>query len=490
MHFGRLTQQHIHGHVHRRSGAFVGQHQLPLLGGHADDGKGAALTRAHGAKGRQRLGGDGQHIALLALVAPDFFGRHTAFLQGHGAQVKTRAAFGVVGQLRKGIGQAAGTHVMDRQNRIVLGAQEPTLVDDLLRAALDFGVAALHRVKVQFGGIGAGRHRAGRAAAHADAHARAAQLHQQAARQKLLFVRLCRVDHAQTASDHDGLVVAALHGVDVAAGALLEFAEIAQQIGPAKLVIKCSAAQWALSHDVQSAGDVARLAIGCARLRVVPTQLGYGKARQARLRLGAPARGAFVTDFAARARGRTRKGRDSGRVVVRFHLHQDVLQRIGGRVLRRALRAGLGRKALDGPAFHHRRIVRISHQHVLRVGLVGVADHAKHAGALGGAVDAEVGIEDFVAAVLAVGLGEHHEFDVAGVALQLHKGLEQVIDFVIGQGQAKAGVGLLQGAAASAQHVAIVHGRGQQGLEQAGQVAAFAPNAFGHAVMQQGSDSL
>jgi hypothetical protein len=33
------------------------------------------------------------------------------------------------------------------------------VVDDLLRTALDLGVAALHRVEVQVGGVGAGRHR-------------------------------------------------------------------------------------------------------------------------------------------------------------------------------------------------------------------------------------------------------------------------------------------------------------------------------------------
>jgi hypothetical protein len=60
-------------------------------------------------------------------------------------------------------------------------ALHPALVDDLLRTALDLGVAALHRVKVQLRRVGARGHGAGRAAAHADAHAGAAQLDQQAA---------------------------------------------------------------------------------------------------------------------------------------------------------------------------------------------------------------------------------------------------------------------------------------------------------------------
>ena len=64
-------------------------------------------------------------------------------------------------------------------------AQRPAMVDDLLRAALDLGVAALHRIEVELGGVGAGRHRAGRAAAHADAHAGAAELDQQRAGREL-----------------------------------------------------------------------------------------------------------------------------------------------------------------------------------------------------------------------------------------------------------------------------------------------------------------
>jgi hypothetical protein len=64
------------------------------------------------------------------------------------------------------------------------------VVDDLLRAALDLGVAALHAVEVQRRGVAARGHRAGGAAAHADAHARAAQLHQQRAGAKGELVRL------------------------------------------------------------------------------------------------------------------------------------------------------------------------------------------------------------------------------------------------------------------------------------------------------------
>ena len=105
---------------------------------------------------------------------------------------------------------------MDRQNGITqaigaaVQAQRPTLVDDLLRPALDLGIAALHRIKIQLGHIGARGHRARRAAAHANAHARATQLNQQTAGRERQLVRLRRINHTQAASNHDGFVITAL----------------------------------------------------------------------------------------------------------------------------------------------------------------------------------------------------------------------------------------------------------------------------------------
>ena len=116
-----------------------------------------------------------------------------------------------------------------------------------------------------FGGVGAGRHGTGRATAHADAHARAAQLHQQGACREFNFVGEARVDTAQAAGNHDGLVVAAHHPVHH----LLVLAEVARQVGPAKLVVESRTAQGALGHDLQRAGDVRRLAMR-GRLRRLP----------------------------------------------------------------------------------------------------------------------------------------------------------------------------------------------------------------------------
>jgi hypothetical protein len=192
VHLGRLAEQHVHGHVDGlHGGAFVGHQQLALLGRHADHRERATLALAEGLELFERLGRDGQHVALLALVAPDLLGRQARLFERHLAQVEARAAAGIVGQFGKGIRQAAGAHVVDGQDGVGR-AQRPAMVDDLLRTAFDLGVAALHRIEVELGRVGAGGHRAGGAAAHADAHAGPAELDQQRAGRELDLAGLRR----------------------------------------------------------------------------------------------------------------------------------------------------------------------------------------------------------------------------------------------------------------------------------------------------------
>ena len=185
---------------------------------------------------------------------------------------------------------------MNRQNRVG-SAQLRTLVDDLLRAALDLRVAALDRVKVKLGRIGARGHGTGGTAAHADAHAGAAQLNQQRASREQNFLGQAGVYRAQAAGNHDGLVVTpalAVHG-------LLVLTEITGEVGPAEFVVEGSAAQRAFGHDLQRAGHVAGLAEGFVKQ---PRDRETG---QAGLGLGAAACGAFVANFTAGTRRGPRK---------------------------------------------------------------------------------------------------------------------------------------------------------------------------------------
>ena len=227
------------------------------------------------------------------------------------------------------------------------------MVDNLLRAPFYLGVAALHRIKIKLRGVGPGRHGTGRAAAHADAHAGAAELDQQAACGKLNLVRLGRVNHAQATGNHDRLVVAALF-LHVAVrcavrNRLLIFTEVAQQIGAAKFVVEGSATQRPFNHDLQWAGDVLGLAVGdqnggqnpiCRTAHCVvrsgnldqtpifgfnwnltPIDFGHREPGQPGFGFRAATGGTFVANLTARAGGRTGKRRDRGGMVVGFHLH-------------------------------------------------------------------------------------------------------------------------------------------------------------------------
>ena len=119
-------------------------------------------------------------------------------------------------------------------------------------------------------------------------------------------------------------------------------------------------------------------------------------------------------------------------------------------------------------------------------GGMGVANHAKQAVALGLTVNAETGVENFVATVLAVGLGEHHQLGVAGVAPHLAKCIKQIIDFVNGQSQTPIGIGLFQSLTALGLDIDKAQSFGWQGLKQRMGSLLGVPQRFGHAVVQQG----
>ena len=218
-------------------------------------------------------------------------------------------------------------------------------------------------------------------------------------------MRLNIVNDPQATRNHDGLVVAPNHAVDD----LLVFAKIAQQIGPAKFVVERCTAQRAFCHDLQGACNVCWFPIGA-----VP-QFRDCEARQTRLGFGATSRCAFIPNFAASAGGSAREGGNSGWVVVSFDLHQHMVKRFFF-----LIDAALFRhKTLDFMTCHDRRVVGISHDRVLWILLMGMSNHAKQTVRLVLSINGELRIENFVSAMLAVGLRKHHQFNVTGVSAQL-----------------------------------------------------------------------
>ena len=172
----------------------------------------------------------------------------------HFAQIKAGTPTSVIDQFGKGVGQTTRTHIVDGEDGCHR-TQGIAMVDDLLGAALNFGVTALYGVKVQSHAVAATGQGAGSASSHANAHAWTTQLNQQSAWGEFDFAGEFALHHAQAPRNHDGLVVAALHTVNH----LLVLAEITEQIGAAKLVVKGRTAQRTLGHDGQGVGHVGGL---------------------------------------------------------------------------------------------------------------------------------------------------------------------------------------------------------------------------------------
>ena len=443
VHLRRLAEQDVQRHVHRVVVEDLVMHlQQPLLGSLAEYRGRATLTTAKLEKILQPFVRDRQHIAFLALVAPDLARRHTGLVVGHLAQLQQRALAGIVDQLRQRVGQAAGADIVDGKDRVVL-ALGIAAIDDFLHAAFHLRVATLHRSEIQILGAAAAGHRGGRTAAEADQHGRAADHQDVCSGGDLQLVDLLGQDVADTAGEHDRLVIAA-HFLALLRGyLLLEAAEIAADVRTAELIVEGSGAEGTVDHDLQCRGDAFRLAVvlfpGLGQLR--QAQVGNREAAETGLGFGTAAGSALVADLAAGAGGRARERRDRRRVVVRLHLHQDIQARIlaaiHGIVTTR-------HQAAAGEALDHRRVVVVGRENAVRMQAVGVLDHVEQRVVLVILVDGPLGVEDLVPAMLGIGLGEHHQFDIGGIALQLLVALDQVADLVIGEGQPELAVGLLQ----------------------------------------------
>src|SRR5690606_19877204 len=107
---------------------------------------------------------------------------------------------------------------------------------------------------------------------------------------------------------------------------LLEGTEVAIERRTTELVVERGAAQGAFDHDVQRADDALGLAVGLfpGLEETGDVQVGDRETGQTGLRLGSATGGTFIADLAAGAGGGAGEGGNGGRVVVGFHLHQDM----------------------------------------------------------------------------------------------------------------------------------------------------------------------
>ena len=237
--------------------------EVLFVGRDAHDGERAALALAERAEEVERLGGDGEDVALLRLVRPDLARGHPRLLVGRRPQVDAGPAPRAVDELRQRVREAARPHVVDGEDGVRL-PEGPAAVDDLLGPALDLRVAPLDGVEVEIGGVGARGHRGRRAAPQADEHPGAADLDEEGPRPHLALVGVGGAHVADAARDHDRLVVAAHDARHL----LLVGAEVAGEVGAAELVVEGGRPDRSLDHDREGRGD----AVG-SRLAALPRPL-------------------------------------------------------------------------------------------------------------------------------------------------------------------------------------------------------------------------
>src|SRR5690606_860311 len=174
----------------------------------ADHRERAALALAEPLEHGQVRGLDREHIALLRFVRPELHRAHAGLVARHAREIDDRAAARVIDDLGNRVRKAARADVVDRRDRVEL-AERPARVDDLLRAALHLRVAALHGREVEaLLALAAALRRRG-AAAEPDQHRGTAEHDELRAGSGLAFLDLRRADIADTARDHDRLMIAA-----------------------------------------------------------------------------------------------------------------------------------------------------------------------------------------------------------------------------------------------------------------------------------------
>src|SRR5690606_17451265 len=227
--------------------------------------------------------------------------------------------------------KAARADVVDRRDRVAL-AERPARVDDLLRAALHLRVAALHGREVEaLLALAAALRRRG-AAAEPDQHRGTAEHDELRAGSGLAFLDLRRADIADTARDHDRLMIAAPFAVRLEQAR----AEVAGEIRPPELVVALRGADRPVEHDRERRRDPRGTpgALGLPRPRPArQLEMRDREAREPCLRARAASGRALVANLTAGAGRGARERRDRGGVVVRLDLDHEM--------------RGLDRRAID-----------------------------------------------------------------------------------------------------------------------------------------------
>ena len=147
-------------------------------------------------------------------------------------------------------------------------------------------------------------------------------------------------------------------------------------------------------------------------------------------------------------------------------------------------------KARAAIAPHHCGVVMVSGQHMARMGRVGLPDQLKRRMRLCFAVNMPGSVEDLMAAMFRVGLGEHHQFHIGGIAPEFAEYGKQIIQLRRRERQPECIVGRVQRPNAARCQINIAQWGRFIVLEQGAGGLGIEDGGLGHAVMQQGSEPL
>ena len=125
-------------------------------------------------------------------------------------------------------------------------------------------------------------------------------------------------------------------------------------------------------------------------------------------------------------------------MIMRLHFHQDLRGLIS-----LGIEAGfrIRRKATAVAAGHDCGVIVIRGEHTVGTLIRRVSDHRKQRRCLLHAVDRPVGVEDFMATMLGIGLSKHHQFDITRVPLEFAKAFDEIVDFIRREGESEVSVG-------------------------------------------------
>ncbi len=425
---------------------------------------------------------DRQHVALLGLVAPELQRGHPRLVAGDLPQLEGGSPPALVDQLRQRVRQPPRPDVVNRQDRRRF-PQGAAPVDDLLAAPLHLRVVPLHRGEIQLLAGGPGGHRRGRSSPQPDAQRRTAQHQHRRPRRDLPLVHVRRPHVPYPPRDHDRLVIAPHLPASWLLDLHLKGPEEPAQVGAPELVVEGGAAEGPLDHDVkrgsQAGGAGGRGLPGTRKPGEV--EVGDSEAGEPGLGPRAPPGGALVADLTPGPGGGPREGSNGRRVVVGLDLEQH-MSRLGVGTVD-AIR--VREEARRGEPLENRSVVPVSREDAPGAGLGAPADHLEERQRLLDPVEEVARVEDLVAAVLAVGLGEHHQLDVRRVPPEGGEVLGQVVDLIVRERQPQGAVGLDQGASPSLPEGYCPQGPGARVLEQRRRLLDGCQERLGHPVMER-----